>query len=68
MLRLNNSFIDKQFKSFKMDQYHEQRVNSTVGQKYQISGSDCQVLTVAMGGGDKVMSQPGMFKNLCFIN
>lgn len=42
-----------------MDQYHENRLNSTAGQKYQISGADCQVLTVAMGGGEKLTSQPG---------
>jgi uncharacterized protein (AIM24 family) len=51
-----------------MDQYHEQRINSTAGQKFQISGADCQVLTVAMGGGEKLLSQPGKFiRNEMFL-
>lgn len=42
-----------------MESYQPHRSNSTTGQRFQISGADCQVLTVAMGGGEKVISQPG---------
>ncbi len=51
-----------------MDSYSTQRAVSSVEQRFQITGADCQVLTVGMGGGEKLISQPGKSSNIliCF--
>lgn len=42
-----------------MDSYQAVRSISTVDQKFQISGNDCQILTISLASNQRIVSQPG---------